>query len=251
MKLNEDFTARSKLEDLGRWHITRFVESVARRLPPGTRLLDAGAGECAYKRFFTHCRYVGMDLAIGEANWNYANVDSFARLDRLPLSDEFMDAVLCTQVLEHLEWPREVVREFHRVLKPGGTLYLTAPMSQSEHQVPYDYFRYTSFGLRAICQGAGFEELEVKPFGGILTRLAYQAPRLMALFPGTGVKSGRIRIQGLLILPVRMGTYLAIQLLQRLFLWAERFDRTRDDPFGWSVIARKNPGFQNEHPGVR
>lgn len=239
MKLSEDFTTRSKLQDLGRWHITRFVESVAQRVSARTLLLDAGAGECAYKRFFPHCRYVAMDLAIGETEWNYANVNAFGRLDRLPLADGCLDAILCTQVLEHLEWPRESVREFHRVLKPGGVLYLTAPMAQSEHQAPYDYFRYTSFGLRSICSDAGFESLQIAPFGGLPARFAYELPRIMALFPGSGIKSGRVRIGGLLLLPARVAVFLAVRLLQRLFLWADRFDRARNDPFGWSLIARK------------
>ena len=239
MKLNEDFTTRSKLEDLGRWHITQFVRSVAARLPPGTLLLDAGAGECAYKRFFTHCRYLAMDLAVGEANWNYANVDAFASLDRLPLAGGSVDAILATQVLEHLERPRESVGEFYRVLKPGGVLYLTAPMAQSEHQAPYDFFRYTSFGLRAICRDAGFQSAQVEPLGGLLTRMAYEFPRIMDLFPGTGLMSGRVRIGGLLILPARGAAFLALWLVRRLFVWADRFDRTRDDPLGWSLVARK------------
>ena len=239
MKLNEDFTTRSKLQDVGRWHITKFVGEVAERLPPGIRLLDAGAGECAYKRFFPHCRYVAMDLAIGEMAWNYANLDSFARLDRLPLADGSVDAILCTQVLEHVERPRETVAELHRVLKRGGTLFLTAPMAQAEHQAPYDFFRYTSFGLRAVCRGAGFERVEIAPFGGLPTRLAYELPRIMSLFPGSGIFSGRVRIGGLLLLPARAATFLALRLLQRFLLWADRFDRARNDPFGWSLIAQK------------
>ncbi len=239
MKLNEDFTARSKLQDTGRWHITRFVRSVAGRLPPGASLLDAGAGECAYKGFFAHCRYVAMDLAVGESSWNYANLDCLARLDGLPLADGSVDAVLCTQVLEHLEWPREAVREFHRVLKPGGVLYLTAPMAQAEHQVPFDYFRYTSFGLRTILREAKFDAPRIEPLGGMPARMAYELPRIMALFPGSGLRSGRVRIGGILLLPVRAATFMAVRLLQRLLLWADRFDRARDDPLGWSVTASK------------
>ncbi len=239
MKLSEDFTTRSKLQDLGRWYVTRFVRSVADRLPPGALLLDAGAGECAYRTSFAHCRYVAMDLAIGEATWNYANLDSLARLDGLPLADESVDAILCTQVLEHLEWPREAVREFHRVLKPGGVLYLTAPMAQAEHQVPFDFFRYTSFGLKTILLEAGFEAPRIDPFGGMPARLAYELPRIMALFPGSGLRNGRLRIAGLLLLPARAATLMAVRLLQRLLLWADRFDRRHDDPYGWSVVAQR------------
>jgi SAM-dependent methyltransferase len=48
---------------------------------------------------------------------------AYGALDRLPLSDEVISAVLCVDVLGHLERPSCVLRELHRVLRPGGTLY--------------------------------------------------------------------------------------------------------------------------------
>jgi len=239
VRLNEDFTTRSKLEDLGRWHITRFVQKVSAALPAGTRVLDAGAGECAYKRFFSKCRYVAVDLAVGDGNWNWANVDVFSRLEELPVPDESFDAVLCTQVIEHLQNPSGCVRELHRALRRGGVLYLTAPMAQAEHQVPFDYFRYTSFGLRLMLEEAGFRDFQISPLGGQPARMAYELPRLMGLFPGSGLGTGRLRLSGLLLLPVRAWTYVWIKALQVLLLWSDRFDRVRNDPYGWSVIARR------------
>jgi SAM-dependent methyltransferase len=239
MRITDDLRGRSKLADLGRWYITRFVEDVARGLAPGTRVLDAGAGECFYKTLFAHCRYFAIDLATGDSLWNYGNVDSVARLDRIPLRESSIDAILCTQVLEHLEWPRESARELHRVLRPGGMLFLTAPMAHLEHQVPHDYFRYTSYGLRSILGEAGFTLIRIQPFGGILTRLAYELPRIMGMFPGSGLGSARPSISGILLLPVRAVVFALIRSLQVVFLWAERFDREKSDPFGWSVTARR------------
>lgn len=228
MRLNEDFTRRGKLADLGRWHVTRFVERAAAEVAPGLLLLDAGAGECAYKRLFGHCRYVAVDSAVGEQAWNYANLDALALLDRLPLPDSRVDAILCTQVLEHVERPREVVGELFRVLKPAGTLYLTAPMAHAEHQAPHDFFRFTSFGLRSLCREAGFGQVEIASFGGLFTRLAYELPRVVGALPS-----------GLLWLPVRLFALALARILQLVFLFAERLDKDKNDPFGWSVIARK------------
>ena len=239
MKLQEDFTTRSRLADLGRWHVSRFVRDVAATLPPGTLLLDAGAGECAYKSEFRHCRYVSIDLAVGEEKWNYANLDTLGRLDHLPFREGTFDAILCTQALEHVEWPRESVSEFFRVLKSGGRLFLTVPMSHAEHQMPHDYFRYTSAGLRSICAGGGFRRLEIVPFGGLFTRLAYELPRVLLFIPGTGLGSGTIRLKGLLLFPVRALAWTIVRLLQLLFLSVEPFDRIKNDPFGWSVVAEK------------
>jgi SAM-dependent methyltransferase len=239
MKFNEDFSAPSKLRDIGRWHVTRFVEGVARLLPPGTRLLDAGAGECAYKPFFSSIRYVSVDAAIGNPTWNYGNLDCLSALDRLPFKDQSFDAVLCTQALEHLEWPRESVKEFFRVLKPGGALYLTAPMAHHEHQIPYDFFRYTSFGLDSICHGAGFTDVQVSPFGGNFTRMAYELPHVLPVFPSAGIHAGKLQLKGILFLPVRAVLLLPIRLLQIILLGLDCLDRRRDFPFGWRVVARK------------
>jgi SAM-dependent methyltransferase len=238
-RLTSDFRAFRKLDDLGRWHVTGFVERVASALPAGTRVLDAGAGEAAYKELFRHCRYVATDLGVGNASWNYGNLNSLSELERLPFRSGSFDAVLCTQVLEHVEWPRECVAEFYRVLESGGTLYVTVPMAQAEHQVPYDFFRYTSFGLRSILGGAGFREMSIEPLGGLPTRLAYELPRLLSLFPPGGLRSGRPNLRGVALLPLRLLTGLAIRLLQRTLLFSERWDVEKTDPFGWGVVARK------------
>ncbi len=237
--VNEDFSAKSKLQDTARWYATRFVESVANSLPEGSLILDAGAGESVYKKYFSHCDYKAIDLAVGESRWNYENLDYVGALDNMPIKDEIFDAVLCTQVLEHLEWPRESVKEMHRVLKPGGKLFITVPMSQGEHQTPYDFFRYTSYGLKSICKHAGFKQINVTPFGGFWVRWAYELPKGLSVFPRTGLRSKKPNILGVVLFPLKVITFGIIRLLQILFLWLDRFDKVKDDPFGWSCVASK------------
>lgn len=239
MTLSSDFRSFRKLDDLGRWHVNRFVERVASLLPPGARVLDAGAGEAAYEALFPHCRYVASDLAVGDVTWHYRNLDVINRLERLPFADGTFDAVLCTQVLEHVEFPRACAAEFHRVLRPGGVLYATVPMAQGEHQAPFDFFRYTSYGLRSVLFGAGFREARIEPFGGLPTRLAFELPRLLALFPPGGLRSGRPNLAGIALIPLRLLTAVVIRLLQRTLLFVDRYDREKTDPFGWGAVATK------------
>lgn len=231
----DDFLARTKKQDVARWFVNQFVLGVASRLPAGAYVLDAGAGECFYKKFFAHCEYRSIDLAVGESRWNYSKLDYVGPLHEMPIEDEKFDAVLCTEVLEHLEWPRESVKEMCRVLKPGGKLNITVPMSHREHQVPYDFFRYTSYGLKSICTHAGFRHVEVTPFGGLWVRWAYELPRSLSFFPS----ARKFNIAGILLLPVKLVTRVLIRLLQSLFLWLDQFDRKKDDPFGWSCVATK------------
>ena len=239
MNVSEDFTKASKLRDIGRWYVTEFVKKTALTLSPGILLLDAGAGECSYKGFFSGVRYLAVDAAVGNPTWNYHNLDCISMLDRLAFQDESFGAVLCTQTLEHLEWPRESVQELFRILKPGGTLYLTAPMAHHEHQAPHDFFRYTSYGLDSICRKAGFTTVQVTPFGGTFTRLAYEVSRLLSVFPSAGLRKGPLQLKGILCLPIRALLLLPTRLLQELLLGLDCLDRKRDYPFGWGVIAQK------------
>jgi SAM-dependent methyltransferase len=240
--INEDFSTRGRAQDVGRWYVNRFVEKVAKNLPAGASILDAGAGECVYKSFFAHCDYKSIDLAVGESRWNYDNLDYVGPLHEMPIEDDTFDAVLCTQVLEHLEWPRESVKEMRRVLKPGGKIYLTVPMAHNEHQVPYDFFRFTSYGVQSICRHAGFREIIVTPFGGIWARWAYEMPRGLSVFLPAGIqekKGGSVGAVGTALVPIKFVVLGFLRVLQTIFLWIDRFDKKKDDPFGWSCEATK------------
>lgn len=237
--INEDFSTRNKVQDVGRWYVSRFVENVATSLPTNSSILDAGAGESVYKKHFSHCNYKAIDLAVGESRWNYANLDYVGSLHEMPIENEAFDAVLCTQVLEHLEWPRESVKEMHRVLKPGGKLYMTVPMAHPEHQTPYDFFRYTSYGLVSICKHAGFHDIKITPFGGLWVRWAYELPRGLSIFPSDGLHEKKPNNLGIALLPAKVVALSLVRLLQIVFLWLDRFDKKKNDPFGWACVATK------------
>jgi len=239
MNISQEFTNIPRLVDIGRYCVTQFVKSVSAKLAPGSLVLDAGAGECAYKQLFDHCNYKSIDLGIGDSQWNYEHLDYIAPLDNMPIEDAIFDAVLCTQVLEHLTKPLESIKEMHRVLKPGGYLFLTVPMSQEEHQIPYDFFRYTSYGLKYICSEAGFREIEVVSFGGMFLRWAYELPRVLPDLPRIGIKQGKFNMLGVLTLPVRSLLLFLVRSVQAVFVAIDCFDKKKNDPWGWQLVARK------------
>jgi SAM-dependent methyltransferase len=158
--------------------LQRFVQQTASATPATARVLDAGAGETRFKRDFAHAKYVAVDSADGDSTWDYKRLDAVARLEDLPFSDASFDRVISTVVLEHVAEPGRAIREFRRVLTPGGSVHLVVPYLWEEHQRPHDYFRFTSNGIRYLLEGEGFRVRRIEPIGGFFWMLGR---RLMAV----------------------------------------------------------------------
>lgn len=160
--------------------VTRFAQS----LPPSARVLDAGAGELRYASQFSSHRYLAIDLAVGDAQWDYSRLDCIADLTALPLPSASFDACLNIVTLEHVRQPALVLAELARILKPGGQLLLVAPLEWEVHQAPHDYFRYTCHGLRFLLHQAGLDILELRPVGGYFRLLSRRLLNGLQFFPG-------------------------------------------------------------------
>jgi glycosyltransferase involved in cell wall biosynthesis/SAM-dependent methyltransferase len=150
--------------------ILDFVQDVAAAVPAGARVLDVGAGEAPYRELFEHAEYVTSD-------WTHSvhpgarAVDIVGPADDLPVDDESFDHVLLTEVLEHTADPTGVVRELHRILRPGGELHMTTPFVWELHELPFDFFRYTPWGLERILRAAGFAAVDIAPRNDIFQTL--------------------------------------------------------------------------------
>lgn len=147
--------------------IETFAQSSGNKTSKDARVLDAGAGPCPYKHFFAHTRYEATDFIDP-----HKILDFTCSLDHIPKSTNTYDAVLSTEVLEHVEFPQKVVNEMHRVLKKGGRLFLTTPQGWMVHQAPYNYFYFTKYGLESILKQAGFKKYKIMPMGGYFKVLA-------------------------------------------------------------------------------
>jgi len=174
-----------------RRHILRFeteieeaVEAFARALPAGARVLDAGAGEGRYAHRFASQRYCGVDLAVGDAAWNYSRLDVVADLTALPFRAGAFAAALHIVTIEHLREPGVALAEMARSLEAGGLLLVAAPHEWEIHQAPHDYFRYTRYGLQYLLEKAGFEILEIQPSGGYFRLLARRLLNGLQFFTG-------------------------------------------------------------------
>jgi len=207
--------------------IQEAAEAFAGSLAPGARVLDAGAGEGQYARLFACQRYCGVDLAVGDAAWDYSRLDALADLTALPFRSGAFDAALNIVTIEHLREPAYAMAELARVLTPGGRLLIAAPHEWEVHQVPHDYFRYTSYGLAYLLERAGFEIVEMRPVGGYFRLLARR------LLNGLQFFSGGLR--WVLFLPA------AILLVPPALVlpWLDFLDRDRNFTPGYICEARR------------
>ncbi len=134
------------------------------------RLLDVGCGSKPYRSLFSVGTYVGLDVD-NESSRRQGVADHLYDGHTFPFAEGAFDSVLCNQVLEHVFNPDEFLREIARVLTPGGRLLLTVPFVWDEHEQPYDYARYSSFGLRALLEKNGFRLIVHNKLGADVTTL--------------------------------------------------------------------------------
>lgn len=123
----------------------------------GGSLLDFGCGSAPYRHLFDVREYIGLDVEqSGHPHENDA-VDVYYDGLTIPFPDERFDSVFSSEAFEHIFNLERILGELHRVLKPGGHLLVTLPFVWEEHEVPYDFARYTSFGISHLLETAGFE----------------------------------------------------------------------------------------------
>lgn len=121
------------------------------------KILDFGCGTGPYRALLTAATdYIGLEYDSPENRAN-KRADIYYDGQTIPLDDVSLDGVLSTQTLEHVPNPKRIVDEWARVLRPGGLLLLTVPFMWPEHEMPYDFQRYTTNGLRAMLEKSGFE----------------------------------------------------------------------------------------------
>lgn len=157
--------------------LRKFVEMVSEMVDDSKKLLDAGAGECQYKPYFRHMNYVSQDLCIGDKDWDFSQIDIKSEIYDIPVEDESFDYILCMEVMEHLKYPHKAFKEFSRILRHGGKLFVVCPLTWAEHQIPHDYFRYTQYALKMLADDNGFEVEKIEPMGGryiVLSQIIYE-----------------------------------------------------------------------------
>lgn len=132
--------------------------------------LDVGCGTKPYEQLFPEGVYMGVDVEESGRGTKLKSPDYFYDGKTLPFPDKSFDGVISTQVLEHVPDPQLYLHEAERVLKPGGSLILSVPFVFEEHETPFDFFRFSQFGVTELLVKANFEVSSIiKSTNAILT----------------------------------------------------------------------------------
>lgn len=179
----------------------------------------------------TFCQYQGGESQHGglqSVNWDTSRIDIVSDIVAIPEPDGSFDAILCSKVLEHVPEPTKVLEEFARLLKPGGTLILTAPFVSNVHMAPYHYCTgFSRYWYEYHLESKGFEISLLQPNGDWYELLRQEI----------GSLGGLERKRGNWAWPLAY-CYSVLGLVY----FAIRSKKRADDLacFGWHCIAEKN-----------
>jgi SAM-dependent methyltransferase len=215
------------------------IAQFAAAMPDDSMVLDAGAGDEPYRPLLPQVRYESADFRKSEKPGVAATYTCDLR--SIPVEDGRYDFVLFTQVMEHLPEPGVVLAELHRVLRPGGKLLYTGPLYFEEHLVPYDFYRYTQFGVRWLFEEAGFTLERLEWMDGYYATIGYQLNRMARHLPGRPAEIAPGAL-GVLIAPLFAVLRVQLAMLSIAFHRLELQHKITDrgHPKNYVALARRS-----------
>ena len=169
-----------------------WLEKTLSKVPKGFRILGAGAGELRYMPFCRHLNYVSQDFAqyngVGDekglqtGSWDQTKLDIVSDITDIPEPDGSFDAIMCIEVFEHLPEPIEAIKEFSRLLRPGGHLIITAPFCSLTHFAPYHFYTgFSKYFYQEHLPKNGFEIIELVENGNYFEYLGQEVRRILSV----------------------------------------------------------------------
>lgn len=210
---------------------TALYRSVAERAPLFQgNVLDVGCGSKPYAHLFINAaKYVGMDILVSGHDHSRSHIDVFYDGKNIPFQPGSFDAVVSFETFEHVFNLDELLDEIHRVLKPDGKLMFSVPFCWPEHEQPYDFGRYTAFGIVAKLNAQGFDVDYIRKSGDFVSAISqlwieyFRAQFMPNYLPL------RLVLQMLFIVPMVVLTKLASVILPKRYEYY----------FGLLVVARR------------
>jgi len=218
----------------------KWLKATLKSIPAGLRILDAGAGELANKKYCSHLEYVSQDfceykgvgdsLGLQTGTWDNHNIDIVSDISRIPEEDETFDVILCSEVLEHVPNPVMALSEFNRLLKKGGLLIVTAPFCSLTHFSPYHYSTgFNCYFYELHLDQLGFEGIEISHNGNYFEYIGQEVRRVASV------------ADRYTPLRIRWVEKLAVKVLLRALNRFSKKDRGSEELlcYGYHVMAKK------------
>jgi SAM-dependent methyltransferase len=135
----------------------RSIKAIAPQITG--RTLDVGCGSKPYKFLYNSSEYIGLEIDTKE-NKSLKDADYYYDGNNFPFNDNDFDSIVANEVFEHVFNPDNFLNEINRILKTDGKLFMTIPFVWDEHEQPFDYARYSSYGIKSILEKHGFAIVE-------------------------------------------------------------------------------------------
>ena len=222
-----------------------WLRKVLAEIPQGKRILDAGAGELANKKYCQHLDYVSQDICQYEgtgdsrglqmSTWDTSQIDIVCDIEDIPEESESFDAILCSEVLEHLPNPVNALNELNRLLRGGGgILIITAPFCSLTHFAPYHYSTgFNRYFYEYHLPRLGLEISEITANGNFFEYLGQELRRTLSV--NAQYSSRKISILEKLVMRFTMKI-----LLNRLQKFSDNDTNSKELLcYGYHVVAKK------------
>lgn len=161
------------------------------------QILNLGSGDGLFDKYLeSHLNLINLDISLAKKDLHVA-----ADAHSLPFANETLDAVYSNAVLEHVQRPWRVAEEIHRVLRPGGKIFINVPFLNIIHDT-HDYFRFTDKGLQILF--SRFDEVDSGISAGPSSFLGpFFVEYVLCFIPGRHLKALMRRPLTLLAWPIK------------------------------------------------
>jgi len=214
-----------------KWRLLNFefCKKVLSEMSQINFVLDIGAGKGHFRELFIrYNRYLALDF------YPYPGVQIIADFTKkLPLRNDIADLILLSNVLEHSPEPLDLLKECRRLLRPSvGRIIILVPFLIKVHQAPFDFFRYTEYGLQYLLRKAQFSQFKTFPLGNLLDiNDLFQAATLKTTFNSSQKRRSKLEF--------RLYSFLQRIYSKRLKKSATFVDKENAFVLGYGCVASK------------
>lgn len=190
------------------------------------KLLDVGSGPSPYSFIFRN--RISNHVRIDHERVSH-EPDVVCDVSEMPVKDNSIDCILCTQLLEYILEPHQLIDNFSRIIKPGGKVLLSAPFIYPVHHKSLDYFRYTDSCLRKLFQDRAFDIIQCKPLGGFFVTIIQLATHYITYW----MFRGAVKI---LVLPMLLVSNITLNMIALLL---DRIEHDNTFTLNYFIVAEK------------